>query len=565
MLDSISIRGRVRPKFEGLTGIEGAERLWASLPRDDPMEMQRGLSDAIAENANWTDADVGRFRAVRALDQRASRLLTGTLWEYASLGGQSPALERELWRTALETSRSFANEFERYLRAVRSGTTGNGWSERTPEIIVRLFFHREIELVLTLFQYERWPRGRVKALHEAYRYALDAGCAQRAVRISPRGDGAESATTPEQAFVRVLLLQLLDGGQFRPDEIVRARRAIGRWSANAGLKKMRASVAVDDAPAGFLVDLAGAEGLVRSTTPDSGDLHWLDTTPLADAITAALSRADSDRAKPEIDRAIQRNLFHRLMQLYAPQRRIVTRRGERKSVALMSVEAAVGSLQTIFRMLRGDARRAIAAASSPAPYAEEITITDLSQSRAGARIHAQQAASGDESIATTTWHVRDRSASGCRLRGRKSDSRRLVPGMLIAFRDDAMVPWTVGVVRRVTRIMGSNVEVGVEYIGRHPKPVILVAADAQMENTDGSAPARDRFIALYLPPSASSMEEPQKTLLMSACDYRPARALTMLSTTRETPIRCSNALEHQAEFIWSAFEEADVPTHAPAG
>jgi hypothetical protein len=564
MLDSTSIRGRARPRSDGLTSAEDAERLWASLPHDNPMEMQRVLCDAIAEGANWMIADVGRFRAVRALDQRASRLLTGTLWEYASLGGQSPVLERKLWHTALEMSRSFANEFERYLRALRSGAARNGWQARTAEIVVRLFFHREIELVLTLFQYERWPRGRLKALHEAYRYALDAGCTTRTVPIGQRGDGAGSLITPEQAFVRVLLLQILDSGQFRPDEIVRARRSIGFWSAGACLQKMLAIMATGETQTGFIVDLAGAEGLVRSGATDSGDLLWLDTTPVAEAITAELARADSDDAKPGVDKAIQRNLQHRLMHLYAPQRRIVARRGERTAVALMSVEATVGRLQTIFRMLRGEARKAIAAAAGPAPYAEEITITDLSQTRASKRAHAQQAAAGDESIDPTTWHVRDRSASGCRLRGRKLDTRRLVPGMLIAFRDDALVPWTVGVVRRVVRIMGNNVEVGVEYLGRHPQRVVLVAADSKREITGEPVPVPERFIALYLPQSASGLEQPQKTLLMPACEFRPGRVLTMLSTTREMTVRCNGALEHQAEFVWSSFDVVDVPAHATA-
>ena len=58
------------------------------------------------------------------------------------------------------------------------------------------------------------------------------------------------------------------------------------------------------------------------------------------------------------------------------------------------------------------------------------------------------------------WEVRDRSESGCRLRGRTLNPRQSLPGSLMTFRDND-APWTVAIVRRFSKIVGENVGLGV--------------------------------------------------------------------------------------------------------
>ena len=74
-----------------------------------------------------------------------------------------------------------------------------------------------------------------------------------------------------------------------------------------------------------------------------------------------------------------------------------------------------------------------------------------------------------------TWQVKDRSDSGCRMRGQIENLNRVIPGSLIAIRDSATAPWIVSVVRRFRRLMVDHVEIGVEYLGRKPRYVKLVA------------------------------------------------------------------------------------------
>jgi hypothetical protein len=565
MLESSTILGKGKPDADALANAEAAEKFWDSLTRRDPIEMQRRLCDELAKGAGWDKLDINRFRALRVLDRRAGRLLEGIVAEYAVLGGQSPALERPLWHAALEMSRSFAHDFDRFLRTVRTGAAGSAWQERTPELLVRLFQHREIELLLALLRYIKWPRGRWKSLHDAFRFATANGFATQAVPMGKGADGAVITVTPERVYVRIMLLQLLEGGQFRPEEIAWARRAIVDWSKSLALRELSALLHDDERKNGFIVDLAGTKGLTRISARAAGDLLWLDTTPITDSINAAIAER-GDVAAKAATAALQPGLLHRLQLLYAPQPKRIKRRGERTAVALMSVEATLGGLQTIFRALREEADRAIAAAMVPMPFADEITITAVDSTRvargpASVDSSARSAGAGYD-VLHSTWHVRDRSDSGCLLRGRVPDARRLLPGLLVAFRDDRVVPWTVAVVRRLNRLVGNNVEIGVEHLGRNPQRIILLSGPGSPETGVASETRPDRFVALYLPESDASLKIPIKTLLMPACEFVPGRVMTMLSTTQEVAIRLRKPLEHQADFVWASFEPLDGGTSA---
>ena len=562
MLESWTIVGKAQA--DALANAESAENFWSSMPRD-PFEMQRRLCDELAKGAGWERPDINRFRALRQHDRRANRLLEAFLSEYAALSGQSPVIGRQLWHAALELSRSFAHDYERFLRVACNATAGSAWIERTPELLVRLFRHREVELLLALCRYERWPRARWKSLHTAYRFASAQGVETRAVPVARLADKTAITDTPQQAYLRILLLQLLDGGQFRPGEITQARRHIGRWSEGLALQRLHALMNDADSPNGFVVDLACSEGLARARSAAAADLLWLDTTPIAQSIDAAIaegreSTAAVGAATPQVEHL---DLLRKLQRLYAPQPAQIKRRGERIAAALMSAEAALGDLQAIFRMLRDEARRAIAASNVPMPYADEITITDVGSTRAATAStpagSSANSASGAAGALHSSWHIRDRSDSGCRLRGRIPDARFVMPGLLMAYRADKVGPWTVAVVRRLDKLMGNNVEVGVEHLGRNPQRVILLA-NAQRAAETGSPPQPrpERFAALYLPESKEFPRMPMKTLLMPTCEFAPGRVITMLSTTKEVAIRLKEPLERQPDFVWTSFEAVEI-------
>ena len=118
--------------------------------------------------------------------------------------------------------------------------------------------------------------------------------------------------------------------------------------------------------------------------------------------------------------------------------------------------------------------------------------------------------------------------------------------------------WALAVVRRLRKIVGNNVELGVEYIGCRPKRVLL-RDDMVVDSGDPASPAAkaQRSIALFLPESQEYPRVPTKTLIVPVREYRNGRILTMLSTTGEVSIRLKEPIELQREFVWASYELAD--------
>src|SRR5439155_8421670 len=214
---------------------------------------------------------------------------------------------------------------------------------------------------------------------------------------------------------------------------------------------------------------------------------------------AAVKNSRDDGAEAIVS-ARRLALLSKLKLTFAATQQRIKRRGERTEVALMSVQAIIGGLPSIFRMLRDESRRLAALSNSPLAHIDEITITDIgAYRRTMVETASEDSLSPFPSTVTfgvpqPSWQVRDRSESGCRLRGRISNPRRLIPGSLMAFRDDEGAPWTLAIVRRLKRMVGDNVEVGVEHIGRNPQRALMIVPGA------GEAGAKaDRLVALYLP------------------------------------------------------------------
>ena len=150
----------------------------------------------------------------------------------------------------------------------------------------------------------------------------------------------------------------------------------------------------------------------------------------------------------------------------------------------------------------------------------------------------------------------DRSESGCRLHGPTLNSNPLIPGTLIAIREESASPWTLGVVRRVKkRFAGKRAEIGVEYLGRDPRRVIVVGPEVESTTAAAGPPAGapPRFAALYLSGTAKHPVLPMKTLVLPVRGLVPNDRLSVRSRTDAYTIQLKEALDEQVEFIWSPF------------
>jgi hypothetical protein len=212
-------------------------------------------------------------------------------------------------------------------------------------------------------------------------------------------------------------------------------------------------------------------------------------------------------------------------------------------------------------VLREEASAGPSAALMQEAQAEGITISPLGTERyasplpAGVGIDPESASLAERrAVVPRAWQVKDRSESGCRMRGQIEDLHQLIPGALIVTRENAHAPWTVSVVRRFRRLMVDYVEIGLEYIGRRPRFVKLVAEGMVGPAGEESADAQNRcFAALYLPPSDGAPTMPIKTLLLPARHFTADGTVTLLSSNANYTLRLNQPIRQQFEFVCAPF------------
>ncbi len=540
-------------------GIEAAANARFPLTQPgDRIEAQKATFFAVLQLMRDGPPDIANLDKLFALERHAQSVTELLLIRYVQGDDQLRPFDWSAWRGALQISQSFSQTCERFLDHARD-SSDPAWNAHAPRLLAQIFQHRKVELLLRFFRYKKRSSGLWQQLNLMYREAID--------RTLP--DAAEStrqaANELEQHYLQALLLDVMNTGQFSPREALWAYRWFARWCSESVLRLTR--VRGDDAPdaRGFVIDLDGAEGLQRPAGLGRNLLHF-DSSPiraLIDAEMAALAKdtALSHRTAPA-ERAGQRALLTRLATLLAPVHIEIPRRAERAPVAF-TVQATAGFAFIVEELRRSGQARAVGNSGSVADG--ESTISPFGRSTISPLFAAGgQAGQAIFSIADQLnaipqiWQVKDRSDTGCRMRGQIDNMNRVIPGSLIALRDSEGASWTVSVVRWFRRLMVDHVEIGVEYLGRKPRFIKLVAEGEPDADLDfGQKPVPRCFAALYLPPSAQYPPLPIKTILLPACEFRRGGEFTLLSSSATYRMRLNEAIQQQFEYVLTSFSIID--------
>ncbi len=539
-----------------LSSAVAAEAFLRTLPRDDPIATQRAVCGALADPTLRGSPSTDRLQALLALDKGARVLVDALLVNCTPGNPQSPLLGTQCSQAAFELCQSFGRAHGQFLRSMRDSPRSAGWGEYLPYVVLRLLQHRQVELLLRPFADERLTWFPWKEVHEAYRFAQSRELLHYELPVNRCHSPSASETTLEREYIHLLLQDLMNGGHFPPNDAFWISQSIPRWSRAAALKSQPARSAEDR----FVVDLDGDEGLARTNRELSGACLSLDTAPVLASIIEEITRLREAPGRPiegsSLGRERQLKLLRKLSALCAPERPMIARRGERKPISL-TVEVAVGMSQ-ILSELR-DEQPATVSEPQTTTIAEDSTVTASgghAEVPAGATTVTQWPTGGVNAARSRLTMV-DRSDSGCRLHGPTLGMNPIMPGVLIAFREGAASPWTLAVVRRVKkRLAGKRVEMGVEYLAKDPRRIIVVSdSDTSPAGSPRSVPSR--FAALFLPESATHPVLPIKTLILPACGFAPDDRLSVRSLTDPCTIQLKEPLEEQADFIWSPFEILD--------
>ena len=536
-----------------------------SLPRDDPIAAQKLLCEALSRLVSNREPDERQLSALIDFDRRAHQISKRLLVQYAEGDAQLRSLDRRFFISALRLSRSFAQAYERFAVPIED-LADKPWRKSAAMVLVQLFRHREVELLLRLFRYKKRNSEQWRQFHATYQSARAQGLEKDCLSGGVAEHKSAPAHTLEHQFIEILLLGAMNTGQFSPRDLLWASGWIADWRSLLTLESVDAGAGARRERNGFAVDLRGADGLKRFCSGESGDFLYLDTMPLLQAIDKEIAALNDAPTAPDSPLSTERDarnaLLSRLRILLAPDPVHIERRGNRKPVALTVL--TISGLPHIVHALREETLRKAEQTATSVAQLEEITI---SPTRGHTRISTSVlggAGLAPFSIATTfaatpqAWQMKDRSDSGCRMRGQTADLNGLIPGSLIAMRENEMAQWTVAVVRRLRRLMVDHVEISVEYIGRKPRFVKMVTNYRPVESADNSSSDTQKcFGALYLPASEKHPTMPIKTLLVPASAFNATRAITLLSSTATYTLRLNKPLEQQSDFVWTSFAVID--------
>ena len=545
------------------TDVLAADLFWRNVPRHDPVAAQKAVGGALADLVARNRPDIGRLRALLALDHRARALVEALLVNFDAASPQPASFEARSWQAGFDLCRAFGRAHGQFLQSMRDNPLFKGWREYLPGVALRLLQHRQIELLLRPFVDERATRFSWKELHEAHRFAQSCGVLHAHLPISRFHSPDKEETTLEREYVHVLMQDLMNGGHFPPHDAFWASRSLPRWCRGVALESHK----VRTADHVFVVDQDADAGLVRSTREAAGTCLGVDTASVVTSIRGEMASLREATGAPGRGSPFRRGRHAKLLgkasALVEPERPVIARRGERRPAA-STVEVAVGLAQ-ILRKLRTRPERAAAAPPRSAAAFDDATITALG----GFTEFPRDAAGGGPSTvmpspsdaidaAQPPLTMVDRSDSGCRLHGAALAANPIMPGVLIAFREDSTSPWMLAVVRRVKkRMAGKRIEIGVEYIGRDPRRIVVVVPDSDGSPDRPPGGEQPRFAALFLPESAQNPVLPMKTLVMPTCERASGDRLSVRSRAAVYTIQLKEPLEEQAEFVWSPFDILD--------
>jgi len=540
---------------------DAGERPLLPIPPDEPLEAQKMLCLATALLVQAGAPELSRLDELFALERQGQSVSKLLLTRYIEGDGKLRVFDWRAWQAAIRLCQAFYQAHEHFLGHIRSANNGN-WAKHEPRVLVQLFHHRKVEFLLRLLRYKKRNAGQWKELHAMYLLAHEAGLSNRPEACCESDTGNWIAGELEQQYLQILLLEAMNSGQFSPREALWAHRWFARWCNRLGPQLTLIDGRGHEKPTGFVVDLSGSEGLKRAPVNADKFFH-LDSSPLCAMIDQEIASLHEGAAPlggvTTAVRVGQLALLNKLAALFAPIASDIERRGERKAIDL-TVQAIAG-FPYIVGELRKERQRQAGGSPQFAAPGGEITLSSFG-AQTQSRAIAGSDGAGPATLSMTamfaaipqTWHVKDRSDSGCRMRGQTDNLNRVIPGSLIAIRDSATAPWIVSVVRRFRRLMVDHVEIGVEYLGRRPRYVKLVA-DSDHNVAPNAAPdTMSRcFAALFLPPSDQLPIMPIKTLLLPACEFRARSVVTLLSSNATYRMRLNEPLQQQFEFVLTSF------------
>ncbi|MEP6701399.1 MAG: hypothetical protein ABJB04_00320 [Betaproteobacteria bacterium] len=525
----------------------------ARQPTNDDLGMQeamiRLLEDMGAEQPKVTPSRVG---AILELDRQSLLIQSRLIRQYLH-PALSDLVRQRLWHASDDLARWLAYTYENMFAAMQEFFISRKAKVLAPAVASRMFYYRGVQAKQGLFRYERWIPGKWKGLHQAYAEAARRDAARIAYSPNPEL-AADQRYSAEEEYLQILLLQRVNTGNLTPAQV----EVVAAW-----LRGCAHMLALAPAPLegnGFWLDLGLGDGLlVRKPQSAQGVVLYLDVAPLHAEMEKGqieLSQLSAGAPNPQqrVDASVRLALLRRVDPLLRPKSKPVERRGARMATDRpLMVAVGLAEIAVVLHSSRADTQLAVASerlrTGSPAEASAAAAPADADTSNVIEYPSTEAAQSG--------WWMHDTSDSGCCLVSEASEAHRQRLGGVLGIREKGDDRWKIGISRRLKKLSGGRIEVGVEVIAQHsllisPKPIASHNSGYTVDGIDVMLEGKG-FDALYLPPGNSAPESPWRSMLVPAVEYAERRRFFLTLGSSAYTVEFDTPIERAKDWVWTRF------------
>jgi hypothetical protein len=551
---------------EPLADVKAVERWLAAFPPSDPLAMH---GQVLAELGRIAERDARRtpaqLEAVFALDTRTAELRATLTAQYVEHANRSSKVENRIWSALFDLAQAFLLAYQAFGREVALHASSR-WQEVQPELVLRQILHLGLDAKIRLYRYEQWIPAKWAELHTLFSLALSKHFERQPVTLDP----ARGPTTIEQAYLRVLVLQLVHAGNTTVRHLEYLDDELQQWCQPLRLALERSSVSST-----YYVDLGGREGLKRrGAAPLEGNVLFLDTRPLHAVLMQNIVVLEQKiRMQPLSERTPNRTEQLALLTKVAAQAdaefRPLARRGERVATA-GSVDAIVG-FSSIAGYLRDEERTPLRAAESAHSYGGTMDLAVFGRLRNEEERLVEQSRRRLAAFAARggPWEIKDVSQTGFRLMASMLAATTVTLGTVVALRAQGQSVWTLGIVRRMKRLTSERAEIGLQIVASALAGVDLIeqrnsrADDYSVDGVPTTINGRI-FPGLFLALRKKGSDTAVRSLMLPAAEYQPSRKLKLQTPRSITPIRLGRLLEQQSDWVWTAVDAIERGSPLPS-
>ena len=464
---------RKKSEEDPLSDLKTVSRWMQELPAGDIYTAQEQVVQSLIQfNHAELTMSKERLQVLMHLDEQARDMQYSLCLQYLRNPRMSKVIESRLW-TAIhafywETTRGYHS----FVMDFVAHPGGSKIQPMIPLIAARALRGFADIFKWRYFRYERVEEKLWQRVNNLYRIAEFDSFHSNSFKLYP-GDSKPSSCAEE--YIQSLLLSPLGTGSLTPKQLEMIDQWLDNWSGHSSLESP-----YNADRHFFFVDLEQGHSLkrIRDQLTPAPSQRFLNIESLlehiaqvekelrAGGLPAALGLGEEFRLPDGYD------LLHYAGNEWAP----INER-ERRVAAREAVEGrceVLRDLASICRRLEQEQDAVDGSHGQNQLSPEEILDIKLygfvtERTKSGITQHGQY----HHDLSTEQWSMHDRSKTGVGVKIRSEDSEWVRVGKLLALRLDPGHAWSIGIVRRITRMQDDMRKIGVQILDGTPVLVLL--------------------------------------------------------------------------------------------